>query len=105
MNKSSLNSSNIRGGFFQQVSRDGHLCNGVHALMGRPTLPVPIFVGFHFVVTAIDANRVVHAPAFSIRRQSGGRLDGMVLCPNSKLDLPSIASGILRILQGAQVLS
>jgi len=59
--KSSLKSSNIRSRFLQGVSSAGDFGNGAHALMDEPTLPVPIFVSPHFLVTGVYANRLVHA--------------------------------------------
>src|SRR5205809_40356 len=61
MDKSSLKSGYIRGRALHRVSGKGDFGNRVHPLMHGPTLPVPIFVGLHFIEAVIDTYRLVHA--------------------------------------------
>jgi len=61
MDKGSLKSSNIRGRFFHLVGGKGDFRNGVHPFMHGTTLPVPIFLGLHFVRAGKDADGLVHA--------------------------------------------
>ena len=59
--KSFLKSEYVRGSALHRVSGQGDFSNCVHALMHRPTLPVLILVGLHFIEAVINADGFVHA--------------------------------------------
>ena len=61
MDKSLLKSSNIPGRFLDLVSRKSDSCNGAHAFVYGPVLPVSIRVGFQSVEASVLADRFVHA--------------------------------------------
>ena len=50
----------IRGHAFQRVRSGGKFGNRVHPFVHGPALPVPIFIGLHFIEAVIDADGLVH---------------------------------------------
>src|SRR5450759_2557602 len=68
MDKSSLKSWNIGGRALHRVGGKGDFSNRVHALLRGPAMPVPIFVGLHFIEAVIDADGLVHAFVYTTRR-------------------------------------
>lgn len=53
---SSLKSCNIRGRALHRVSCKCHFRDGVHAFLHGAALPVPIFIGLHFLEAGIRAD-------------------------------------------------
>ena len=46
---------------FEFVGGADQLLDGIHPLMHGPALPIPVFVGLHFVKAGVFADRLVHA--------------------------------------------
>src|ERR1700733_9772892 len=61
VDKSSLKSECIRPHTLHLVALFRKFPNGSQPLMHGPALPVPIFVGFHFIEAGVLANGLVHA--------------------------------------------
>ena len=51
----------IGGHAFQRVGGGGEFGNRLHPFMHRAALPVPIFVGLHFLVAGVFTDGLVHA--------------------------------------------
>jgi hypothetical protein len=58
--KSSLKSSNILTHVFHRIRSPRHLGNRTHPLVNGPALPVPVFIGLHFLEAVISAYNCFH---------------------------------------------
>src|SRR5208283_2066233 len=61
VDKSSLKSECIRSHTLHPIALFRQFRNGGHALMHGSALPVPVFVGFHFVEAGVLTDGLVHS--------------------------------------------
>src|SRR5579859_4274328 len=94
--KSSLKSSNILTHVFHRLRSPRYFGNRSHPLVNGPVLPVPVFIGLHFLKAVISPNDSVHTSIVATKNGSGKPQVFVTCCFCAPRPAPNLCRSRLR---------